>query len=113
MRWLTTLHDYGEAAGLADRMRSCGIALYIQLSGIRRRAAPYLVYVCLERQYDDAVALLANPDYEPRNPVDVDAVLAKTEPGGLRVLVRWTTLLAAASVLVVSVIVWLARSVTL
>lgn len=83
----------------------------MRTSSFRQSDAPYMVYVCLDRQYKDAVALLANPDYEPENPVDVDAVIAETAPGGLHVLVRWTLLLAVASIVAVSVIVWLVRAV--
>lgn len=88
-------------------MRSQGVALYIRTSSYRQYAAPYLVYVCLDRQYDDALALMANPDYEPAYPVDVDAVLAETQPEGLRVLVRWTSILLLTAVIAVSAIVWL------
>jgi len=34
-------------------------------------ANKYTIWVCLDDQYDDALSILNNAEYEPRNPVDM------------------------------------------
>lgn len=110
MRLLTSVHDYGEAESLVQNMRSRGIALYVRSEWRSRTSGRFLVYVCLDRQYRDATALLSNPDYQPENPVDVDAVLAETGSESLRLLVPWVSVFALVAVIMVAGIVWLVHS---
>jgi hypothetical protein len=75
MRLLAYVDSAAERDRLTWLLESRGIPTFHQ-SGARsvlgRIAARGALFVCINAQYDDAVALLANENHEVREPVDVD-----------------------------------------
>jgi hypothetical protein len=72
MRLLTYVHDADLASEIILRLHHKGIPTLVKGTGVRglfREA----IFVCLNVQFDDARALLDNPDHEVAEPVDVDA----------------------------------------
>jgi hypothetical protein len=93
-----------EAIGAKLLLESKGIPAFIGsersgqlLGGIL--SSTYSVWVELEHQYDDAKAILANPDREPLDPVSIDdyhafkASWQRRFDERLRVVLRLTVLL--------------------
>jgi len=74
---------------IEDRFRAGGIPIYVRPDLVRSNEAAivpaaivsrhnlpahwYRIDVCLDEQHEEAELLFANPDYEVRNRVDVDA----------------------------------------
>jgi len=97
MRLLTYVASRSEQARLIGLLQSQGIpVLGDQMPGIRYSMQTAL-FVCIDEQYDDALALLKNPEHTVSEPVDVDAFW-KASAGTQPQLLRWS--LVALAVLV-------------
>ena len=70
MRFLGRISDSGERQRIRSLLESNGIPVFEQLW----RWAPLgtAMFVCINEQYDDAIALLANENHEVRDPVDIE-----------------------------------------
>ena len=83
MRWLQEKPAPEEHDRIRELLERNGIPIYV---GARTpRSGPVGLFVCLDEQHDDAVALLRNPHHTVANPVDVadyykqlDAALRQT-----------------------------------
>ena len=97
MRLLTYVYSRTEQERLVGLLQSHGIpVLGDEMQGIRY-TTQIALFVCIDEQYDDALALLKNPEHAVSEPVDVDAfwkASARTQPE----LLRWS--LVALAVLV-------------
>lgn len=69
MRWLQERPADDELARIRSLLEENGIPLYEAHSP---RGANQGIYVCLDEQYDDAVALLRNPSHKVTAPIDVE-----------------------------------------
>ncbi|HKP66230.1 MAG TPA: hypothetical protein VJX31_06360 [Casimicrobiaceae bacterium] len=83
MRRLAYVYSADEQARITELLEGNGIPIYCQAG---TRAVPFIggrsystIFVCINSQYDDAVALLANENHEVRNPVDVEAFKTAAE----------------------------------
>ncbi len=89
-----------EADERAAFLRAHGIAAHVagtssvmRALGLRRDRSQAALQVMIDAQYDDAVALLADPDHKARTSLDPDELAAMEEEGTLgaqRVLLRGT-----------------------
>ncbi|BCT91001.1 hypothetical protein LYSHEL_00250 [Lysobacter helvus] len=72
MRLLTYVQDRTLANEITLRLYHKGIPTFVRGAGIRN-VFNDAIFVCINAQYDDARALLDNPDHDVAEPVDVDA----------------------------------------
>jgi hypothetical protein len=74
VRFLFHLHDESETYRVTSLLKGRGIPVFVRSSRPIGRA-PYrvAVFVCLDRHYEDACALLRNPNHAVAEPVDVEA----------------------------------------
>jgi hypothetical protein len=104
MRLLTKVHASGERAELAAFLESHGIPVFVDSAWTWRASSRGSVFVCLDRQYDDALALLRNPDHDVAEPIDV-AEFWKAAPATLPIILKHALeVLAVLIVLVLFVI---------
>ena len=71
MRLLAYIDSREERGRIANLLESRGIPVFCSNSIRAIRTPP--IFVCLDAQYDDAVALLSNSEHEVAQPVDVEA----------------------------------------
>jgi len=76
--------DKSHLQDLKDRLESKGIPAVIQGENTARMIIPYFalqptLWVYLDKQFDDAVRLLANPDHEVTTGVDIEEFYASVE----------------------------------
>ena len=69
MRWLQEEPAPEELDRITELLERNGVPIYV--SARLPRGGPSGLFVCLDEQYDDAVALLRNPHHKVTNPVDV------------------------------------------
>jgi hypothetical protein len=100
MRLLQYVHDATERDRISILLESRGIPVFCQdnIPTIRNptRGA---VFVCINAQYDDAVALLANEDHEVRQPVDVEEFRTAVRIIGLPAVLKGALIVLAAVVI--------------
>jgi hypothetical protein len=87
MRLLAKVQSSGERAELAAFLESHGIPVFVESAWSWRAPHRGAVCVCLDRQYDDALALLRNPDHVVADPVDV-AEFWNAAPATLPVILK-------------------------
>src|SRR4051812_23292862 len=74
MRLLAYFQSYQERDGMAMRLESRGIPVFHDNGGVGiRNPARIALFVCINAQYDDAVALMRDENHDVREPVDVEA----------------------------------------
>jgi hypothetical protein len=82
MRLLDVYSSTERAQEVTGMLRAKGIPTYGGISAPRWRLVRIPVYVCLDSQFADAQALLADPDHVVADPVDVaefETFLAKPD----------------------------------
>ena len=72
MRLIAQINDPEERGRVRTLLEDNGIPVF-QQQGYRDPGAK-ATFVCIASQYDDAIALLANPNHEVREPVDVQGL---------------------------------------
>lgn len=106
MRLLAYVASRSEQARLVGLLQSRGIpVLGDEMPGIRYSMQTAL-FVCIDEQYDDALALLTNPEHTVSAPVDVDAfwkASARTQPELLRWSLVTLAVLVGVCILVVAI----------
>ncbi|HKE47854.1 MAG TPA: hypothetical protein VKB52_07295 [Rhodanobacteraceae bacterium] len=107
MRRLAYLDSAEERDRITLLLESRGIPTFYQ-SAIRsllgRDATRGALFVCINAQYDDAVALLSNEHHEVRDPVDVEAfksAVNTTSPALVKAVLLVLVVVVAAWLLVV------------
>ena len=73
MRLLTYVQSLEERNRIVGLLESHGIPLFYDKSGRTVLVSTIPIFVCIDAQYDDAIALLANDEHEVAGPVDVEA----------------------------------------
>ena len=102
MRSLPYIDSLEERKRVAALLESHGIPVFLGKSGRHARTAP--MFVCINAHYDDAIALLANPDHEVAEPVDVEA-FRRAEAAALPTVLRGAAWALVALVLVAALVV--------
>ena len=95
-----------DRADIAALLESRGIPVYVDWGWRGRNPTRGSIFVCIDAQYDDAVALLANEDHDVAEPVDVEAFWKKA-PGTLPTILNWALAILA---LVIGIWIVLAAS---
>jgi len=101
MRRLNCAHSQLGRAEIVARLESRGIPVYVDSVSAFRNPGRGAIFVCLDAQYADAVALLRNEDHIVADPVDVEAFWKKA-PGTLPAILN-----ASLAVLVLVAVLWL------
>jgi hypothetical protein len=82
MKLLRICYDPQEAHRIRELLEGKGIPVYIRSEGARA-ANEWLVFVCLEPQFDDAQTILQFPSHSPAEPVDVGQFKKDIEAAGI------------------------------
>ncbi|TNJ35790.1 hypothetical protein [Arenimonas terrae] len=99
MKLLGVYSSAEESSAICGLLRKKGIPTYGEISAPSWRLNRIPIYVCLDSQYEDALAVLANPNHLVANPVDVAEYDSVAERQEHHTLLRWSVvalLLAAA-----------------
>ena len=68
MKRLTNVYDRNELATVRSLLQSRGVPTYV---GFRRfTTEPFVLFVCIDSQFEDALALMQNPRHSVAHPVD-------------------------------------------
>jgi hypothetical protein len=110
MRLLTKAQSRDEQARLVALLESRGIPIYAATGWTARN--PFLggVFVCIDSQYDDAVALLRDEEHVVADPVDV-AEFWKKAPATLPTILKGALIVLGVLVVVTACVVALRRFV--
>jgi len=107
MRLLTSVHDPSLAWDILSLLKDKGIPTYVKVTGffngfgVRRQQ----IFVCLDAHFEDAQALLRDPDHQVRHPVDVDAFDLEAQGVDGR-QVKWGVIVLAVVVLTLVAYFW-------
>jgi hypothetical protein len=72
MKLLGFWNDHSDASATLSLLESHGVPTHTKYSQLSRAGRSRLaIYVCLDSQYPDAVAVLQNPKHRVSNPVNV------------------------------------------
>ena len=80
MKSLGFFNDSSECEQIRDLLASRGIPTFLATSYRARRGA---LFVCIDAQFDDALAVLKNPEHEVAQPVDVEEFQRAAQTQGL------------------------------
>lgn len=104
MRIVARYPSRSEAEERAAFLRAHGIVPHVSNTtsllrsmGLRKDRSQAALWVLLDAQHDDAVALLDNPDHQPASAMDADTMAAMESEGSLaaqRLLFKGVMLLA-------------------
>jgi len=105
VKLLAVLDDEDEALSLVGLLEDNGIPIF-QKTRSGKLTYQAHIWVCLDSQFDDAVALKRNPDHEVREPVDVKSYYEQSRTYGLDLLARYSLIVLAAVAALISAIVY-------
>jgi len=103
MRFLGRINEFAERQRIRDLLESRGIPVFEQQG--RWTPAGRALFVCINEQYDDAVALLANADHEVRDPVDIEQFEKAERTTGLQQTLNYALLALLAVALMWAAVV--------
>lgn len=106
MRLLDCANSTLQRPEIVALLESRGIPVFVGAGSKLRYPTRGAIYVCLDAQYDDAVALLGDENHDVAEPVDVEAFWKKA-PGTLPTILNWAL---AALALVIGI--WILLAVT-
>jgi hypothetical protein len=87
MKSLGYFEDAEERERIRDLLASRGIPTYWTRT---YRSVRGMLFVCINEQFDDAMAVLKNPDHEVAQPVDVAEFERRTKSDGLGTILHGT-----------------------
>lgn len=103
MRFLDRIYDPGERQRIRDLLEGRGIPVFEEQG--RWTPAGRALFVCINAQYDDAIALLANENHEVRDPVDVTQFENAERTSGLQQALKYALLALLGIVLIWAAVV--------
>ena len=92
MKLLAVLDDEDEALLLKETLEDHGIPVYLATRSGKLTYQAH-IWVCLDSQFDDAVALRRYPGHEVRNPVDVQSYYEQSRTYGLDTIARYSVII--------------------
>jgi hypothetical protein len=104
MRLLAYVKSLEERDRIAMLMESRGIPVFYDKSGRTVLISTIPIFVCIDAQYDDAVALLANGEHEVAEPIDVEA-FRRTEGRAQPIVLKGAAVALLAVVLIAALVV--------
>jgi hypothetical protein len=107
MRLLGNFHDPDERTRVANLLESHGVPVFWQ-GGLSFGLSRYALFVCLDEQYSDALALLTNENHEVRNPVNIEQFEKAERTFGLKLELKYALLVLLGIVLIWAAVVALA-----
>ena len=106
MKIVAEAHDAEELTRVTQLLHSKGIPTFGRSHGSRYQVH-WKIFVCLDEQFEDAAAVLQNPDHTPLLQVDVEAFLAEADARNLDAIAdsaRWTLALVALAVFLIFIV---------
>src|SRR5262249_6375222 len=104
MRLIAQTGSIAERDRIARLLESRGIPVFHDKSGQSVLIKTVPIFVCIDTQYDDALALLANENHEVAAPVDVEA-FHKAEGDAQPIVAKGAAIALLFAVLIVALIV--------
>jgi hypothetical protein len=104
MRLIALINDPDARGRVRTLLEDNGIPVF-QQQGSRDPRGAQATFVCIDSQYDDAIALLANPNHEVREPVDVQEFHRHADTSGSPQLLRAVLLVLLGVVLICGLLV--------
>ena len=97
MQLLTYASGAADATRILSLMHERGIPTWTESTRLPGTQNPMeqAVFVCIDDQFDDARALLADPDHVVRDPVDVAEFQARAAKVDLMPMLSWGAAVAA------------------
>ena len=93
MQLLTHVYSWEERARIESLLNERGIPTYARSTGVGRgfyeASKRWAIFVCLNAQLDDAIALLKDPDHDVAEPVNVSEFNEAIESVGTAPIVGW------------------------
>ena len=105
MRVLGYIHSAEELARVTDLLESRGVPVYAEPARLRYGPSNWCLFVCINAQYDDAVALLADENHMVSQPIDVEKFKLEERTVGLRRTLQGSLIVLAGLVLLVAVVI--------
>ena len=111
MQVLTRAYSPSELQRVTALMRSKGIPTYSESARSVRGGVPeWIIFTCINSQARDAALVLANPNYEPTQPVDVEEFDRQaSSPSGLPTMLRWGMATLAGVTILFVLVLWLVQ----
>ena len=103
MRRLLNTFDHGEMLELTQFLEDRGILIRAHFVGANHYPNEWAIDVCLDHQFDDAVALLRDSDHQVTTPVDTSEIhheLSVSAGQSERYSLRFFVVVAVASLVV-------------
>jgi hypothetical protein len=107
MRLLSNFHDPDERTRVGNLLESHGIPVFRQ-GGMSFGLSRHALFVCLDEQYSDALALLKNANHEVRNPVNIEQFEKAEQTFGLNTELKYGLLILLGIVLICAAVVAIA-----
>jgi hypothetical protein len=107
MRFLGNFHDPDERTRVRNLLESHGIPVFRQ-GGLSFGLSRHALFVCLNEQYSDALALLENESHEVRNPVNIEQFEKAERTSGLQLELKYALLVLLGIVLIWAAVVAIA-----
>ena len=78
-------YDYNEAIDIRNLLESAGIPTHLSDNGYRSRGPilpeGFVVQIYIDDQLEDALNLIEDPNYEVRDPIDIEAFYYDIQEG--------------------------------
>lgn len=104
MRLLGYWHDPQECFRIRKLLEDSGIPVYREISGFNTNRAA--LFVCINSQFSDAVALLSNPHHVVAQPVDAAQFRLASQTEGRGTILKWSLAILGILLLVVALLVF-------
>src|SRR5689334_23384663 len=101
MRFLGNYSDPDERARVSRLLESHGIPIYRQ-GGLTFGEEPRAIFVCVDEQYDDAIALLSDQHHNVRRRLDIKAYAKARRTDFLALELKYALLILVGVVLLVA-----------
>jgi len=101
MKSLGSFGNSAECAEIRDLLASRGIPTYLAMG---YRASRGALFVCINEQFEDALAVLKNPEHEVAQPVDVAEFEREARTGGLGTILKGSVALLVFLLVIVGVL---------
>jgi hypothetical protein len=105
MKFLTSVYDRNRAGEILGVLRDKGIPAFTKVAG-SPWVAPYqiAIFVCIDAQYEDASAVLRNPEHLVKMPVDVAEFEELAKKQDVMPLIKWGVILGLVMIIVVTLV---------
>lgn len=106
MKLLKRVYSLSEFIDLANLLHEKGIPCYSVTEGGTRTLYCVAIYVCIDSQYDDAFALMADPEHAVREVIDASVFLEAKSNFDYGLMIRYSLAVLVVVATALAVVVW-------